>query len=701
MNVNYRKRGQIIDIYPERANLYPLILSPFPKNLYLSRKSGQERTVEEIYFQSLKDTEIIVPSISYVKRALLRSIIGGLKAAGYKVSRRFAKVIKTEVNYAPKVSGEPNKSLQIYRAFNLRVLSINNSFYLCLDHKLIVRAALSLAQLYRIDKGFSLNPSQRALLKLEDDWDEGRLIKVEEGVCHLNLISGSEITALSKDVFPELTRTQITRLAPAIGVSAQALERSIKQYSFLTVANAPRARLDACTEFAEQLGERFFPIIEGDITIRLESKATALRPPRFITGKDLQEPLASFDHVDQSKRAQDILAGLTGFGAYDKPASTIRLALITTRESKQMMERLVERLNKGSQRYPGARKTFGGEISIHKPLVVGSINDYQDLITEFVRSKDFKETDVALVFLPEDGNINDPHHPYYQVKGFLLKEGLVSQMVDKNTVYNPDWRDLNLALNIYAKAGNAPWVLDEAIPGVDLFIGLSSSQKHRGGRIVRMMGYVNVFDSYGRWRFYQGDSVAFDFSERLSHYATLVKNSVAMYRAENGGKIRSVHIHLTKKFSADERSILAKAVRFSAPGAAVSFVSINADHILRLYDLSDECGRIDRATYLQDDPGRLYLATTGGNIFDQRGMGTPIPLELTLWADPADAIPPLKDVAQQILSLTRLNWASTRSFCREPITTKYAGDIAKLMTIFMEDPDFAVNPILRGKPWFL
>ncbi len=38
----------------------------------------------------------------------------------------------------------------------------------------------------------------------------------------------------------------------------------------------------------------------------------------------------------------------------------------------------------------------------------------------------------------------------------------------------------------------------------------------------------------------------------------------------------------------------------------------------------------------------------------------------------------LRSVANQLLSLTKLNWASTDSLCGEPITTKYAGDIAYL-----------------------
>ena len=51
-----------------------------------------------------------------------------------------------------------------------------------------------------------------------------------------------------------------------------------------------------------------------------------------------------------------------------------------------------------------------------------------------------------------------------------------------------------------------------------------------------------------------------------------------------------------------------------------------------------------------------------------------------------------------ILSLT-LNWASTDSLCAEPITTKYAGDVAYLTAAFMrQDGSFRLHPVLERRP---
>jgi hypothetical protein len=60
-------------------------------------------------------------------------------------------------------------------------------------------------------------------------------------------------------------------------------------------------------------------------------------------------------------------------------------------------------------------------------------------------------------------------------------------------------------------------------------------------------------------------------------------------------------------------------------------------------------------------------------------------------------------LAAQVLSLTKLNWASTDSLCAEPITIKYAGDIAYLTAAFLRQSgaSFRLHPVLERTPWFI
>ncbi len=86
----------------------------------------------------------------------------------------------------------------------------------------------------------------------------------------------------------------------------------------------------------------------------------------------------------------------------------------------------------------------------------------------------------------------------------------------------------------------------------------------------------------------------------------------------------------------------------------------------------------------------------------QQGIGTPKPLDVTINRVHSKGKLDLRVYAQHILSLTRLNWASTKDFCREPITLKFAGEIAYLMNVFLVGSgEFKLHPRLERTPWFL
>jgi argonaute-like protein implicated in RNA metabolism and viral defense len=96
------------------------------------------------------------------------------------------------------------------------------------------------------------------------------------------------------------------------------------------------------------------------------------------------------------------------------------------------------------------------------------------------------------------------------------------------------------------------------------------------------------------------------------------------------------------------------------------------------------------------------MATTGPNVMNQRYLGTPRPLEVRVNRVSPRGSLDLSIYAQHMLSLTRLNWASTRSFCHTPISIKFANDIAHLMNVFLASgKDFQLHDRLRHTPWFL
>jgi hypothetical protein len=126
---------------------------------------------------------------------------------------------------------------------------------------------------------------------------------------------------------------------------------------------------------------------------------------------------------------------------------------------------------------------------------------------------------------------------------------------------------------------------------------------------------------------------------------------------------------------------------------------------LRLYDNGPETnGSLSRGKYVIGGANQIYLSTTGHNPY-RKTLGTPQALELNIQVESLkrrSKSPDLRVLASQILSLTKLNWASTDSLCAEPITTKYAGDIAYLTAAFLrQGGEFKLSPALVRTPWFI
>jgi argonaute-like protein implicated in RNA metabolism and viral defense len=275
-------------------------------------------------------------------------------------------------------------------------------------------------------------------------------------------------------------------------------------------------------------------------------------------------------------------------------------------------------------------------------------------------------------------------------------------MVDTPTLQDADWKDLNLALNITAKCGVTPWVLPDTIPDADFFVGLSYTQSKDGQRI---MGFANVFNSYGKWEFYSGNTSYFNFEERTQHLARLVEETLTKLRSQLPPTPRIIFHYSAKLANVDRNSIL-QAARHVRPQGTFTFVWINSHHDVRWYDNRPETdGSLRRGSYVEAAQNRIYLSTTGYNPF-RRSVGTPKPLEVSAWVRRPEGLPraepDLRVLAVQILNLTKLNWASTDSFCGEPITLKYAGDIAYLTAAFLKQSEpFSLHPVLETTPWFI
>lgn len=598
--------------------------------------------------------------------------------------------------------------LRFYSAYEFQIREYFKRFYLCIDYKCEVRNVQKLTFLAK-QLPYNLLVNLRCVAN-KGGWREGRIVSFDSEFAKVFFFDTETEEQLPTDwVIPSCSLLMLDELLRRAEVQFD-LHGVIKMHSLASKSGAARERFEKIMAMVQHVAETLFPIQFGDMEVTLEPEPIQLIEQGPTTEKSflvrrLSEPTVEFREHHSSP---DVRLGITQYGSYDNDPHNLEIVPVCLHSMRRNMEQLIERLKTGKYKYRGAERTFATRFSYNCVVTVDRIEDTHAEIERLLDEHPDWQGDpnlkrIFLIHSPEQGYSLDDHtSSYYIVKRLLLERGVPCQMVDTPTLQNPDLKDLNLALNITAKCGVTPWVLPDAIPDADFFVGLSYTQSKDGQRI---MGFANVFNSYGKWEFYSGNTSYFNFEERTRHLARLVEETLKKLRNQLSPTPRIIFHYAAKLANVDRNSIL-EAARKVRPQGVFSFAWINSHHNVRFYDNRPETdGSLRRGSYVESADNKIYLSTTGYNPF-RRSLGTPMPLEVSTWVRQPEALqrtdPDLRVLAVQVLNLTKLNWASTDSFCGEPITLKYAGDIAYLTAAFLRQSEpFNLHPVLENTPWFI
>ena len=597
--------------------------------------------------------------------------------------------------------------VRLYPSYSFQVREYWGQFYLCIDYTLSVKNVRNVVELLGdLPEVDLVGLSTTAYWK---KWLHGKITAVSPEWTTV-FFYGFERQELipSNKVIPNLPKRLVDKLVALAGTAFD-LPRAIKDASLALEPGASRTRAARSEAIALDVAENVFPVGINGTSARLQpTPAPVVRDANArgaLFAATLPEPSVEFNHHHETP---DIRDGITKFGSYDQAVKTIELIPMCGVAVRHLMGQLIERLKVGKYKYRGTERTFSTRLT-YASIVTSStpselVIEAKRLLNEHPEWKgDTNLNRIFLVQCPEgEYALDDETSPYYIMKRLFFENGIPCQMVDSPTLMNPDYKDLNLGLNVIAKCGVTPWVLPGAIPDADFFIGLSYTQ-HRERAVERLMGYANVFNQYGRWMFYSGNTETFPYEERVERFEALVEQTLNRLSLSDAP---SIYFHYSARFSREDIGAILRAARRVRPKGTYSFVWINTKHQVRFYDRKPEGdGSMSRGTYVVSSPHQVYLSTTGNNPY-RRSLGTPQVLELNVRTERPDgstvSSPDLKALAVQILSLTKLNWASTDALCGEPITTKYAGDIAYLTAAFLrQQGSFALHPALERTPWFL
>lgn len=227
-----------------------------------------------------------------------------------------------------------------------------------------------------------------------------------------------------------------------------------------------------------------------------------------ITGGVFEEPKLVFDS-DHNMAHPNPWYGLTTYGCYEKSnKDKLEIVLLAPAEKEEQMKSLLRNLQEGTDGFPnGYEKYFGCGLQEKgfQRVDSHSFKDYEKACKKLIENYDATNVDLVMVYVPHTERWYK-ETPYYLCKTLLTENGFITQMVTDKLFWNLKWSYFNLASAMYTKTGQTPWVLRSDYD-VDLVIGVSYSyvmSKEGGVSGSGYVGYVNLFDRYGKWMYLKG-----------------------------------------------------------------------------------------------------------------------------------------------------------------------------------------------------
>ncbi len=249
-------------------------------------------------------------------------------------------------------------------------------------------------------------------------------------------------------------------------------------------------------------------------------------------------------------------------------------------------------------------------------------------------------------------------------------------------------RAWNLHTALYYKAGGVPWRLlrhpsdlTACYVGVSFFRTLDATSLHTA--------VAQVFNERGDGIIVRGGQAAISKEDRQPHLTeadahALLKNALRVYRAEHGNFPARIVMHKSSSYSE------AEAEGF---GAAANEDSLHSLELLwlprketaRLFRFGDHPPL--RGTLLSLDDDHHVLYTRGGVDFFKvyPGMYVPHPLGIRLISVERSG----RQLASEMLSLTKMNWNQAQFDGREPVTLRTSYRVGKILKYVGQDDSVA------------
>lgn len=249
-------------------------------------------------------------------------------------------------------------------------------------------------------------------------------------------------------------------------------------------------------------------------------------------------------------------------------------------------------------------------------------------------------------------------------------------------------RAWNFHTALYYKAGGRPWrLVRDASALTTCYVGISFYHALDRSRVMTSM--AEVFDERGEGLVVRGGAAKIGKDDRTAHLSAedtekLLTEALAEYDRVHFTRPARMAVHKTSEFSAEELQGCKNACK-AAGIRVLDCVSLSRDTLVRL--LRQERYPPLRGTFTQLDD-RLYLLSTKGSVpFYATYPGLYVPRPLLMRCENVDTTP--RQVAREILALTKMNWNDSQFDGAMPITVTAAKKVGDILKYIGKDDYFA------------
>ncbi len=400
----------------------------------------------------------------------------------------------------------------------------------------------------------------------------------------------------------------------------------------------------------------------------------------------LVEPELEFGN---SGRHIDVRFGIMQHGPLDRGLSTapsqLKLGIVGTQETIQGVQDWLQRERGGIQAkdsrlsnlfppFPGFSESscFGSSLIFHDRWLAVISNREMDRI---LTSSDSEQLvyDAVDLFMDRIADISEPGGPTVIRTPRKRNKGFANRPLQDEAT-----RAWNFHTALYYKAGGIPWRLVRNPSELSsCFIGISFYKSLDGDRLVTSV--AQVFNERGEGVIIKGGNATIDKDDRQPHLSAvdanaLLKRAVQTYRKEHKTFPARVVIHKTSGMNDGEIEGFRSAVEEER------IDTLDLLSMRRSFSRLFREGTYPplRGTLLRMDETLNLMYLRGSvNFFEAYpGLYVPRPLEFAI----KEANSTARTLAEEVFSLSKLNWNNTQFDGGEPITVRAArrvGDILK------------------------